>query len=173
MARESALWSSFSKSARKEIADCGILHMERIENMLGAGTPDVEGFVKFFGTSDAPPLRGQFAIELKSSERPAKNTTPVRFKLRGREAQIEWMRKRWELGGNAFFLLQVGSGHDRILYLAPGNMGEALKNGIIETAIAIACLETGVFTPPISAKDILHRVISCRRSPYRKSLSPS
>jgi len=161
VARESSLWASFAKSARREIS-ADELHMSRVENLMGAGFPDVEGYY------NAP-----WWLELKSSERPARPTTPVRFKLRNREEQIEWLRKRWELGGNAFFLLQVGSGAQRILYLAPGNVGDDLKRGIPEARLACLCIGTGVFKPPFSSKDILNRVVSCRNSPYRKSLFQS
>ena len=155
MARESSLWKWLSK-ARLALPDT--LQIERVENSIAAGFPDVDGFL-------AP--AGAFQIELKSTERPARPATPVRFALRGREKQIEYMRKRWELGGNAFFLLQVGSGSDRILYLAPGNIGAELQRGITEMALAIACLRTGIFKSPISQKDILERITSCRLSPYR------
>lgn len=154
MARESSLWKWLS-NARLALPDT--LQIERVENSIGAGFPDVDGFL-------AP--AGAFQLELKSTERPARPTTPIRFALRNREKQIAYMRKRWELGGNAFFLLQVGSGADRIVYLAPGDIGAELQRGILEAALAIACLRTGIFKRPFSPKDILERVTSCRLNPY-------
>jgi hypothetical protein len=153
MARESSLWKWLSK-ARLELPDK--LQFERVENSLGAGFPDVDGFL-------AP--HGAFQLELKSTERPARPATAIRFALRGREAQIAYMRKRWELGGNAFFLLQVGSAADRLLYLAPGNLGEKLKAGIVESALAAECVYTGIFNHPFSRQDILKRVTTCRLNP--------
>lgn len=155
MALERSLWA-WLKKARPVFGDA--LHMERVENAIGAGFPDVEGYVKTEEHS------GQFAFELKSSERPARNTTPVRFKFRNREQQIEWMAHRWRLGGNAFFLLQVGSGPDRILYLVPGDHGALLARGVIEAELAVFALSAGVFAgKAISHKDIILRAVSCRQ----------
>lgn len=167
MALESSLWQWLSK-ARVELGDR--LQMERVENLLGAGYPDVDGFLRLpthhceLATLGAGlPTAGAFKLELKSSERPARESTPVRFKLRGREAQIAFMRRRWDLEGNAFFLCQVGSSSERRLYLVPGNLGDWLKAGVVESELAIACLKTGVWTGArISQTDILTRAIQCR-----------
>lgn len=161
MARESGLWGWLS-CARRSYGDA--LHIHRVENFLEAGTPDVEGYLEL------PDCRGQFWIELKSEERPARSSTPIRFKLKKREAQIEFMRKRWEMGANAFFLLQVGSGYDRSLFLAPGDLGPALRDGLTESDLAIHCCNTGFFPKPrlkipTFQEDILKRVISCRSFP--------
>jgi hypothetical protein len=172
MALESSLWTWLAK-ARVALGDA--LHMERVENLLGAGTPDVEGFVSFEPLpypNERLPFRGQFHLELKSSERPVRPMTPVRFKLRNREKQIAFMRRRWELGGNAFFLLQVGSASERFLYLAPGDLGARLQAGITESDLALACLKTGVWSGrrDLSQVDILKRSIQCR---VRQSLFPN
>ncbi|MCK1668668.1 hypothetical protein [Bradyrhizobium sp. 153] len=153
MARESSLWTWLSK-ARLEFPD--VLHMERVENMLGAGFPDVDGYLR---------PHGAFQLELKSTTRPARPTTPVRFALQKRDAQIKFLRTRWELGANAFFLLQVGEASDRVLYLAPGNVGDKLKAGILEAALAVECVNTGIFKHPFSRRDILKAVTTCRRNP--------
>jgi len=162
MSRESSLWSWLAK-ARRALADD--LHMERIENLLGAGTPDVEGFLRTTHRGAGFVLKSTFWLELKSSERPARSSTPIRFKLKGREAQIEFMRRRWELGGNAFWLLQVGSGPDRRLYLAPGDAGAQLLHGVTESELAVLCAHTGNFPKNVSPEAILKRVIECRRLP--------
>ncbi|WP_027521730.1 hypothetical protein [Bradyrhizobium sp. Ec3.3] len=156
MARESSLWNWLSK-ARLELPDH--VHMERVENMLGAGFPDVDGYF-------AP--HGAFQLELKSTKRPARPTTPVRFALKGREAQMAYLKKRWGLGANAFFFLQVGEGADRTLYLAPGDIGESLKAGILESALAVECVFTGIFRSPFSRKDILKAITTCRRNPSHR-----
>lgn len=155
MALERSLWAWLKKA---RLVFGAALHMERVENSVGAGFPDVEGYLQ------TDEHGGQFALELKSSERPVRNTTPVRFKFRNREAQIEWMAQRWRLGGNAFFLLQVGSGPDRILYLVPGDHGELLARGVIEAQLAVFALSAGVFAgKAISQKDILIRAVTCRQ----------
>lgn len=157
MSKESSLWSWLAQ-ARTRVA--GRCHLTRIENCISAGTPDVEGQVLL-----ADRLKGQFWLELKSNIRPARRTTPIRFSFRNREAQIQWMKTRWDIGGNAFFLLQVGSNHDRTLYLAPGNAGRYLAEGMIESDLMIACCNTGVFPSPISHEDLFRRIIQCRSRP--------
>jgi hypothetical protein len=164
MALESSLWKSISK-ARHTLGDC--LHMDRIENMLMKGMPDVEGFINIAleeGADISSVTIGQFWLELKSSERPAKTSTPVRFKLKGREEQIRWMARRWNLGGNAFFLLQVGSGADLIRYALPGNYGDRLFAGMTEAEIAVeAALFGEVFARNCKPEDIFKRIVRCRR----------
>ena len=100
--------------------------MNRVENLTMKGMPDVEGFLK---------ENTQFWIELKSSERPARPTTPIRFKVRDREAQIEWLTKRWNLGGNAWLCLQVGSGADRRIYVIAGAHAAEVYSGVVETRL--------------------------------------
>lgn len=168
MTRESSLWS-WLKKARVTLGP-NALHMERIENSIGAGTPDVEGYVSFPETfvltaTIQLPNEGQFWLELKSEERPARTTTPIRFKLRDREKQIEWMKHRWWIGGNAFWLLQVGSGSERMLYLAPGSSGKKLKQGLTESELLVLCCNSGIFRTTISPERILKRVIQCRTHP--------
>lgn len=148
MARESSL----SKWLAKARLDTPGLQMTRVENSLGAGFPDVDGYLSGFGA---------FQIELKSTTRPARPTTPVRFALRGRDAQIAYLARRWALGGNAYFLLQVGEGADRVLYLAPGSIGAKLREGITESELAQLCVSGGIFKRP-QARHILERAARCR-----------
>lgn len=177
MARESALWGWLS-NARHHFG--AALQMTRIENMIGSGTPDVEGFLqdkpkaeRSISTTPWPAPTyspsGQFWLELKSSERPARPATPVRFKLRDREHQIYFMRRRWQLGGNAFWLLQVGSGSRRRLFLAPGDAGAKLHAGMTEAELAALCCNTGIFSSETRFKpqDVLQRVIICRHRQQR------
>lgn len=84
--------------------------------------PDVEGTL----------THHQFFIELKSTARPARPTTKVRFAVRDREAQIDWLTKRWALAGNAWLLLQVGSGHQAKRYLVPGKHAQKVYDGVTE-----------------------------------------
>ncbi|RUQ67313.1 hypothetical protein ELZ19_06975 [Brucella abortus] len=124
MARETSLWTWLSR-ASKVLRDA--LHMHRVENLVMKGMPDVEGFLL-----DA----GQFWLELKSSERPARSETPVRFKVRGREAQARWLNRRWNMGGAAWLLLQVGSGPERRVYLVPGCHAQEVYVGVNEERLA-------------------------------------
>lgn len=121
MARESALWR-WLKRAEAELADD--LHMHRVENAVSLGMPDVEGHMR---------SGRQFWIELKSSPRPARHATPVRVKFQPR--QVPWLRRRWDLGGLAWVLLQVGSGAERRVYLVPGGDAWLLERGLVERSI--------------------------------------
>lgn len=150
VSRECALWAWFKK-ARKEVPD---LHMCRIENAVMSGMPDVEGHWKGCG---------QFWLELKSAARPKKSDTPIRFKIR--DAQIAWLNRRWSLGGYAYWLIQVGSGFDRTIYLVPGLHGWSLQKGVTETRLSeLAC---AAFSKHCSQKDILVRLFQCSNLSYR------
>lgn len=97
----------------------GIIHLRRcgfgavgcrIENDAGEGNPDVDICID----------GQQLWIELKSHERPKRITTKLRFKVR--PSQSIWHRQRCEAGSkHNFILAQVGSGHEAMLYLIPGN----------------------------------------------------
>lgn len=85
------------------------LHLQRVENVVATGVPDVEGC--YVGES--------FWCELKGCDRPAKRTTPIRYKLT--LEQVEWLEKRWRAGGNCFLYIRVGVGHDIRRYLLRGD----------------------------------------------------
>ncbi len=90
------------------------------------GMPDVEGYL--LG-------HGQFWIELKSTERPVRIETPVRFAVQDREAQVAWLTRRCGVGGRAWLLLQVGSGGQRALYLVSGEHAAEVYAGVNETRL--------------------------------------
>lgn len=156
MARETSLWDWLAK-ARKQVAP-GVLHMNRVENYVEAGMADVDGYLNL------PDYAGEFNLELKSEERPARSETPLRFKVR--DAQVSWNNARWALGANNFWLLQVGSGSSRTLYLAPGDLGKRLQKGMHEAELAVECIKTGIFKSPHSQLDILKKAITCRANKY-------
>lgn len=77
------------------------LHAKSVENRVGPGTPDVnyiEGW-----------------IELKWLRRWPRNAeaSPVLIEHFTPQQRV-WLRRRWELGGNAHLLLQVG--HEWLLF---------------------------------------------------------
>lgn len=163
MSRESSLWD-WLKKARHELGPA--LDMNRVENAVEEGTPDVEGYLNIPTAKGVGGVEGQFWLELKAEERPARNG-PIRFKVR--DKQIEWINRRWEIGANAFWLVQVGSGSERRLFLAPGPCGEKLQAGISEAELCIECIYTGVFAGAISHEDLLKRAVTCRkRFPSRR-----
>lgn len=139
MSREVQLWDALSK-AKYVLRES--LHMDRIENLVTPGMPDVEGYLH---------KMGQFWFELKSEERPTNSETPVRFKMRPR--QIEWLRHRWEIGGACFWLLQVGSGTRRRVYMLEGRHGAKIDFGLTEAQIAeLDILQSPKFDPAEAIK---------------------
>jgi len=89
---EANLWKWLSKAKKHYKED---LHLNRLENLIGSGTPDVEGCL--YGC--------QFWIELKCI--PKRTNSPL--KIRFQPAQIPWMQRRQRAGGRVFVLLQVGA----------------------------------------------------------------
>jgi hypothetical protein len=124
MARESTLWKWLSKTPYP------MLHMTRVENAIDEGTPDLEGC--FDGTS--------FWCELKVADRPARLTTPIRTKSLVKQSQIDWLRDRWEAGGLAWMLVQVGTHYSARRYLLKGPHADQVQLGLTEDAMARLCV---------------------------------
>lgn len=117
---ESNLWQWLAR-ARKPLGKA--LHMTRQENLVAVGQPDVEGC--YSGS--------QFWLELKHAARPARATTKLRFGSPIKQNQIEWHRERAGAGGRVYYLISVGSGHERRIYLIPWSRGpEMLDHGVTE-----------------------------------------
>jgi penicillin-binding protein-related factor A (putative recombinase) len=131
---EQNLWKWLRKEVQPLIKSKE-LHICRIENLVGAGYPDVEGC--YDGC--------HFHIELKALARPKRKSTPLRVKFQPR--QIPWLKKRWTAGGNCWVLLRVGTKRDAKHYLVPGNNAHLL-NKISEAQLAklseIDCFAPGI-----------------------------
>ncbi len=99
MARESALWDRIRDTAIPTLLATGhAVDLQRLENLVGVGHPDVEGCID----------GQQVWIELKSEARPKRKDTPIRPKLR--TSQSEWHKTRAAVGFRYYWvLLQVGS----------------------------------------------------------------
>ena len=147
MTIESGLWGWIYRGIRFALAKTG--HVHRHENSASSGTPDVEGFI-------SEPGLGQFWIELKSSARPARDDTLVRFKFRPK--QVPWLTRRWRLGGNCFLLCQVGSGASARRYLIEGHHSRAVELGLPESML----LELSVIDPTSNAVTIMRRAAQRR-----------
>lgn len=115
---ETRLWSWLDGGTKRHFKYD--LHMNRVENSVMEGMPDVEGCLR----------RVQFWIELKCERRPSTAGTPIRAKFR--PAQPPWLRRRIEAGGRAFVLLQVGSGRDARRYLIRGDKADEMAAGVTE-----------------------------------------
>lgn len=124
MARENSLWK-WLKNARLHFRET--LSLGRIENAVGAGWPDVEGYQTELG---------QIWIELKSAARPASPLTPIDLK-HTRDAQVRWLTKRWALGQAVFILVQVGSGAEARRYLVEGHRAQEIHDGQTEAWLEV------------------------------------
>lgn len=85
------------------------LHLQRIESSTGSGIPDIEGC--WNGTS--------FWLELKAVDiLPVKDTSRLNITIH--PAQINWLERRWSIGGRVFVLLRTGQSRHMRYYLIPG-----------------------------------------------------
>lgn len=110
MARETALWQRCIPAAIALRNSGHLVDLQRLENMVGAGHPDVEGCIN----------GDQVWIELKSCSRPVNASTPIRPKKRN--SQNIWHRTRTAAGCRCnWILIQVGEARDAALYLIPGS----------------------------------------------------
>ncbi len=124
MTRETGLWR-WLKKARPELRED--LHIKRTESPVASGIPDAGGKLRHADQSH---------IELHTGARPRRDG-PVRFKVR--DTQVEWMRRRIAVGGQAWLLLQVGSGHGAERYLVWGIHAETVQGGVTETTLVQMC----------------------------------
>lgn len=113
------------------------LHMNRVENGVGAGMADVEGSRLRKGAREAT----CFYIELKCE---ARKTNPAdKIKVKFQPSQPEWHRKRRKVRARVFVLVQVGSGTKALRYLLPSVYVPRLASGMTEKA-----MEEAAFVPP-------------------------
>jgi hypothetical protein len=124
--RESTTW----KTVSKHLSPFGIL--ERVENRIGTGTPDVH----FLLQDHMSGLAKAGWIELKSVALPKRATTPVRFREFTLD-QRRWLRRYNKEGGAAFLLSQVGPNY---LLHRPGspawdNIGELPFDDLCQSAV--------------------------------------
>lgn len=152
MARENVLWKWLKRGAQKVTE----LHMERVENSVANGTPDVDGC--WIGDC--------FKIELKRS--PARTDGMVQIKFR--PLQMPWLRKFWKCGGNGWVLLAVGEGHNVQRFLIKGcdltdeNFPEFRRDpGSVVVQIALSELEE-ISVIPANATPLQVLSAACMKS---------
>ena len=110
--KETALWKWLSKARLIYRED---LHMNRVENSVVSGFPDVEGYLQEYG---------QFWIELKIGKITGKGDK-ARVRTKVRDKQVEWHRRRRQAGQRTWFLIQVGK--DK--YMLSGKYARELREG--------------------------------------------
>jgi hypothetical protein len=124
MGKEASLWDL----VRKEVGAFG--HLERVENRVNEGTPDVN--YCWNGS------RGEGWLELKDIERwPAHDDTLVRIE-HVTEVQRAWWRQRRASGGAVYVLLRVHSPRREYLlfegYAAAQHLGLVTRPALLEVA---------------------------------------
>lgn len=138
--REAFLWEWLSK-ARAVFGDR--LHMQRIENLLDSGTPDVHGCVDGIG----------FVIELKSVPRPPGG----RIWCEVKREQAMFLRARRRALGVAYVLIQVGTGASASRYLVPGEDSHMLLEPLLEDELDFLSIIHGGFSAVEVIKTICER----------------
>jgi hypothetical protein len=117
------------------------IHMQRVENVVGKATPDIEGCYR----------RGAFHLETKMLHQERK--TIDGGELRFEQGQREWGQRRWLAGGMAYALI----GAKERVWLVPGLFlpslplrGPVTHAALDQRCILTRCM-TGRFprTPPV------------------------
>lgn len=109
-------------------------HVQRVENSVKVGTPDVEGCVE----GGLP-----FWIELKVATE-LKSRPQVRVETTAH--QVFFATRRWEVGGNSWYLIRVGHHPRWAHYLVPGSLSEQL----MDRPIPLEWLERYAYVDPRS-----------------------
>lgn len=120
---ESNLWRWLKRNCRGQFRP-DVFYMERVENAVGSGTPDIDGCL----------MGKTFKIELKTAARPAREDTAVAVHFR--PAQVPWIRRYREAGGPVFVLVQVGSSSAARRYLIRGDRAATVARGVPESELS-------------------------------------
>ena len=115
MAKENVLWAWLRRGVKGMPGN----DMERVENCVSNGTPDVDGCLN----------GGAYKIELKRVPARDNGSVITRFE----PMQIPWLERRWKSGGNAWVLLAVGQGHAVRRYLIRGCDAHTLQSCDVDT----------------------------------------
>lgn len=113
--RESSLWKWLSKAS---LFYGPALHMNRIENKVMSGMPDVEGCLQ----------EKQFWLELKCGDAPARETTKVNIRVE--DSQVDFAKNRLNAGGACGFLVKIKKGNSYQVFLLHGACAEGLQKGL-------------------------------------------
>lgn len=122
MSSESNLWNWLSVPVGTVIPTA--FDIQRIENSVGIGVPDVEGCIDGV----------QFWVELKSLKRPKRKSTKLRVKFRN--GQVHWIVNRYYSGGISGVLLSVGEKNTIERYFLNGKNVLILEEPILEADLA-------------------------------------
>lgn len=139
--RESALWGWLKTGLNRVSLPKDV---QRIENSVGLGTPDVEGCI----------AGGQFWVELKVAQEYVR-APEVTVHLTARQAYRAL--RRTAAGGSSFILVRVGSGSDMCHYLIWGAYAEEM----VGRKISVERLRLLTITEPKARAEVI--LMACSR----------
>lgn len=155
-AKETSLWDWLSRARRYYREE---LDIQRVENLVGSGTPDVEGFLQG---------RGSFWIELKALESPKSDDSNVNHQVS--QDQISWLYNRWASGGKGWILFQFGSGAAAEKFLMYGEKVLRLQSPITYRELKLLSVTVSTLTP----EEVIYAAATLRLShPPKKSSNHS
>lgn len=117
--RESSLWAWL----RDGLKGSGLRHhVQRVENSVKVGTPDVEGIIE----GGLP-----FWIELKVA---TVLVSRPQLRVETTAHQVFFAQKRWQVGGNSWYLIRAGKHPRWEHFLVPGEHSELLHSRAVDLA---------------------------------------
>ena len=125
-------WHPFQEGLVRLRQDCiregeVVPHWDRVENVAGAGTPDLSWSWR--------PGEGHIELKYRAAP-PARPDTPVVVESVTPHQRL-WWRQRWEAGGNVFVLLRLAEnylllpGRWAALHLGGADLEELRVNSVI------------------------------------------
>ncbi len=145
MGLEQTFWAWFREHTKKIEG----LRLQRIENQVSRGVPDVFGH---FGSTS-------FWIEMKACDRPARESSLLQFEIY--REQIIWLQKWWEVGCQCYVLIRVGQGTKARIYLIRGcDVGHLTKCHESDLK-GLSALDNNIANPEAMA--IIRRIIHLKQ----------
>lgn len=125
---EQKLWDAFRTRA---VPYKDALWLERIENMVGEGTPDVRSASQ----------RKECWVELKAPRAPRRSTTPFLGDEGLRQSQMNWHRRAAFFGMSAYTLMRARNDHDKIALVHCSRSDELNAMAWVEIRVVALALD--------------------------------
>ena len=143
---EQALWTWLKQAKRQRMQHP--LHMERVENSVGSGLPDVIGCYR------AVP----FFLELKFCKKaPVRLTTKVRFEVRA--SQWSWHDSWHKAGGSSWFLIQIEQRRFLVPYMRMSSGGMTMDQYEWAAVLPSSC----------KPREVIRAMTPCEDPPFLRS----
>ncbi len=143
MRLEQTFWAWFRDHAKK----ISFLKLQRIENQVSRGMPDV------FGQCPST----SFWIEMKACARPARESSLLRFEIY--REQVLWLQNWWAVGCQCYVLIRVGQGTKARLYLIRGCDARQLEKCVESNLRGLSVLDNNKASP----EAIIHKIIHLKQ----------